>query len=69
MLQEPGAIEWPLPPLPVPKPPSPKELRAVSLSFKLDTTEPDGFHPRHFAMLSDGALRVLGGLYAVMEQA
>eukprot|EP00974_Lingulodinium_polyedra_P010005 961740-Lingulodinium_polyedra.AAC.1 len=41
--------EWPLAPWPVPEPAEPSGLRLLALGFKLNTTEPDGFHPRQFA--------------------
>ena len=40
------------------------ELRTASRGFKGNTAVVDGWHPRHFALLSDGALGVLA---AVLE--
>ena len=44
----------------------PAQLRRIARSFKKRTgVAPDGWHPRHFAMLSDELLEVLSSLYEV----
>ena len=48
-------------------PPRHGELRGIARSFKLRTTKVDGWHPRQFAALSDGALDALGYLFALYE--
>ena len=46
----------------------PHELRAASLLFPCGTSlSLDGFHPRHFALLSDGLLTALGAIIEAME--
>jgi len=46
----------------------PQRLRRTSKSFKKRTgVAPDGWHPRHFALLSDQGLDTLDELYQVLE--
>eukprot|EP00972_Heterocapsa_arctica_P040395 5950026-Heterocapsa_arctica.AAC.1 len=40
--------------------PLPVELREAAASFSIGTSAIDGWHPRNFAALSDGALEVMG---------
>ncbi len=48
--------------------PSPRELREASRSFKeLTLVAYDGFHPRHYSMMSDEALEITGALMVVAE--
>eukprot|EP00972_Heterocapsa_arctica_P025942 3819245-Heterocapsa_arctica.AAC.1 len=51
--------------LPVPRP---RELREVASSFSIGTSAIDGWHPRNFAAMSDGALEVIGLLMVMTEQ-
>jgi len=44
-----------------------KQLRGVAKSFKQNTTHVDGWHPRQFADLSDGALETLTALIHACE--
>ncbi len=47
---------------------TPEQLRHASRSFKTQTaTTYDGFHPRHFACLSDDALQALGTILQTVE--
>ncbi len=47
---------------------TPDEMREASRSFKRRTARTyDGFHPRHFAELSDGALRTLALIFQAVE--
>eukprot|EP00973_Karenia_brevis_P040962 5667464-Karenia_brevis.AAC.1 len=43
-------------------------LRRASLSFKSKTIRPDGWHPRHFGLLSDEALQALAEIMMFMER-
>jgi len=46
----------------------PQKLRRVSRTFKKKTgVAPDGWHPRHFALLSDEGLQVLDELFQLLE--
>ncbi len=48
--------------------PRPEELREASRSFKQRTLVAyDGFHPRHYALLCDGALEAVGAMMTVAE--
>ena len=51
----------------VPAGPGVDELRSLARSFKTATISIDGFHPRHFAVLGDGALRVQSGVFTAMN--
>ena len=55
-----GSLD-PIPPL------EPQHLIAASLSFKLQTSSRDGFHPRHFALLPHCALVILCRLFNCFE--
>jgi hypothetical protein len=46
---------------------SPAVIRQVAASFKLRTAAIDGWHPRHFARLSDASLRGLAALFHIVE--
>eukprot|EP00959_Pyramimonas_sp_CCMP1952_P373084 7813309-Pyramimonas_sp.AAC.1 len=39
----------------------------MSSKFKMFTTAVDGYHPKHFSQLSDGALEVMEGVFNVMN--
>jgi ribonuclease HI len=45
----------------------PAVIRQVAASFKLRTAAIDGWHPRHFAHLSDASLRGLAALFHIVE--
>ncbi len=48
--------------------PEVEALRTASAHFKLETTVAyDGFHPRHYSLLCDDALRVVGDMFVVFE--
>ena len=47
--------------------PTPDEIRSTARSFKEKTANPDGLHPRAFAVMSDGALEALGWLILLIE--
>eukprot|EP00959_Pyramimonas_sp_CCMP1952_P076069 1589650-Pyramimonas_sp.AAC.1 len=51
----------------IPTPPSPEEIQRLSEYFKRATIAADGFHPRHFNMLSRGSLCVLSQVMGVMS--
>ena len=44
-----------------------EELHVASASFKQATCAIDGWHPRHFRLLSDQVLQVLANILAVAE--
>jgi len=47
---------------------APAQLRRISKAFKRKTKfSPDGWHPRHFALLSDQALEILALIYEFLE--
>ena len=46
----------------------PEVIRKVAASFDGNTAQTfDGYHPRHYALMSDGALRCVGLMWAIME--
>ena len=48
---------------------TPTEIRAVSYTFPVRTSQQvDGFHPRHFAYLTDEALRYISELFYLWEK-
>eukprot|EP00959_Pyramimonas_sp_CCMP1952_P315722 6608121-Pyramimonas_sp.AAC.1 len=53
--------------IPVPKPRDIDELRHSSSRFKAFTCKPDGFHPRHFSLLSEDGLSVLANLFHLVD--
>ena len=58
----PWAGDSPLPPL------TPDDLRKASRTFSEQTSSTyDGFHPRHFSLMSDPALETLGILFQAIE--
>eukprot|EP00959_Pyramimonas_sp_CCMP1952_P059719 1247316-Pyramimonas_sp.AAC.1 len=46
-------------PLPIPPPTDPEVIISISRRFKMRTCTPDGMHPRHYSLLSTGALEAL----------
>lgn len=47
--------------------PTVEQIRAMSLSFPGTTSTADGWHPRWYGHLSDGALQALGQVYHLAE--
>ena len=48
---------------------TPVEIREASKSFKVRTTLVEGWHPRHFGMMSDSLLTRLGHIWHMCEVA
>ena len=46
---------------------SPTQIRSVAQSYPVKTDVRDGFHPRHYVLLSDRTLKCLSVLYMYME--
>ncbi|CAK0794176.1 unnamed protein product, partial [Prorocentrum cordatum] len=51
----------------IPPGPSRDQLRKISSKFKTFTTAVDGYHPKHFSQLSEGALEVMEGIVNTMN--
>jgi len=48
--------------------PAPEQLRKTSRTFKKKTwVAPDGWHPRHYALVSDDALEMVADFFELME--
>ncbi|CAK0814501.1 unnamed protein product, partial [Prorocentrum cordatum] len=59
-------LQLPLPPdYVIPEAPSADTLRKISRGFKANTIAVDGFHPRHYAYLSDEALETMSSLFSL----
>eukprot|EP00959_Pyramimonas_sp_CCMP1952_P394904 8274275-Pyramimonas_sp.AAC.1 len=54
-------------PMPVLPPPDPEVIRSISRRFKMHTCTPDGMHPRHYSLLSSGALEALSLIFHIMD--
>eukprot|EP00959_Pyramimonas_sp_CCMP1952_P227841 4763973-Pyramimonas_sp.AAC.1 len=53
-------------PIPVPPPAHPEVIRAIARRFTMRTCTPDGRHPRHYSLLSAGALEALSLIFHIM---